>query len=454
MTTVSEIEDFTDKLNENTLSFNFNPSIAHWKEDLYLVCYRTYLKNFANTTRGFAKANDDLPNHPWHNPPWNSEKGYDRTGFVLIRITNRKISLYKELNKGYSIYYHIEENIHKSEDKNITGVDARLIKLQNNSFLISYNKLISSWVEIKEGNCSSGSGCNLIATRIINLTDDGNLYFQKEMILCNQISNSTEKNWSFFKHKEQLFFSYGLSPKHITYSLYLKDNTVICGSLASEDKYEYYGNYEKNVNPEIKNQSNSDSDSDEKQKIVKKILHISVSTPAIPIQNKKDRYIAVGHVKFRNTEKKAGKIRSKPFEKFYAIISEKRGDEEEDEEDEEGDEKLYRQAPNYDYLMFLYEFDPTNGHITGISDMFIPEDSKYLLAFPTGLTYIDDQLWIFYGDHDSNCKVIKIKSEYVSKLLKETPEDTEAFFSGDINYFIFPKICLTKSDICNLLLSF
>ena len=44
MISVSKIEDFTEKLNDNSLSFNFNPSIAHWKYDLYLVCYRTYVK--------------------------------------------------------------------------------------------------------------------------------------------------------------------------------------------------------------------------------------------------------------------------------------------------------------------------------------------------------------------------------------------------------------------------
>jgi len=318
-------------------------------------------------------------------------------------------------------------------------VDARLIKIENDSFLVSYNKIVvDSFANIKEGNCSSG--CVLIATRVINLINE-ELYLNKETVLCNKISNKTEKNWSFFKFDENFYFSYGLTPTHLIYSLYFDNNRTICGDLKAKDKYEYYGNYEENVNPKLYIDS-SDSENSEENNYMKKFLHISVSTPAIQSREYKNRYIGVGHVKFSKLEKQAKQIKSKLFQNFYNIILEKR-------EQKEG----YRKSLVYDYLMFIYEFEPENGHITRISDMFIPEDSKYLLAFPTGLIYIGDELWIFYGDHDSNCKVIKINNKYVSKLLKETKDDTNSFYSEEINYFIFPKKCIEKSTICKLLLT-
>ncbi len=124
-----------------------------------------------------------------------------------------------------------------------------------------------------------------------------------------------------------------------------------------------------------------------------------------------------------------------------------------DEEIQRLDPKLrkYNNSPKYDYLMFLYEFDPENGHITGISDMFIPESSKYVLSFPSGLVYIGDELWILYGDHDSYCKVMSINKKYVSKLLHTTPENSKSFLAEDIKYFTFPETCYKKEDICKLL---
>lgn len=81
--------------------------------------------------------------------------------------------------------------------------------------------------------------------------------------------------------------------------------------------------------------------------------------------------------------------------------------------------------------MFIYEFDPENGKITRISDMFIPENSEYLLVFPTGLIYVGDELWIFYGDHDSSCKIMTIKQDIVSRLLK-APRDSDSLHSDEI----------------------
>jgi hypothetical protein len=42
---LSKIIDFTRILNEDSNSYCFNPSIAHWKDNLYLISYRIFLHN-------------------------------------------------------------------------------------------------------------------------------------------------------------------------------------------------------------------------------------------------------------------------------------------------------------------------------------------------------------------------------------------------------------------------
>ena len=345
------------------------------------------------------------------------------------------------------------------------GVDARLIKVKKNSFMISYNKNIEDKnIKIKSGHVCK-SDCLLIVTRIIELGDDLQLRIYNEYPLCPEISHNTEKNWSFFKYKNEILFSYGLSPSHVIYSTYISNHTTICNTVPkSIDQYNYYGNYEVN---------NSYND--------KKLIHISVSTPAIKnISN--DKYIGVGHLKYLAGKNTVKKIRSDLLKEFYIKAtgiareelnksdsedisrsrssrssSESSTKEESDEnyESDEGEDKpkKYKRSIKHDYFMFLYEFDPSTGEITATSDMFIPESSEYLLVFPTGLIYVGEDLWIFYGDHDSYCKTMIINQEYVSKMLKPTPKDNTSFHENDIKYFTFPESCIKKNDIFNCFLN-
>jgi hypothetical protein len=270
-------------------------------------------------------------------------------------------------------------------------------------------------VEIKHNeNCQGG--CNLIATRILKISEEKKLYFYNENILCEKISEQTEKNWSFFKYNDEIFFSYGLTPKHIIYSAFILDYEMKCGELQYKDN-NYYGNYEKHVNSKYKN-----------------LLKVSVSTPSIQYLKFPERYIGVGHTKFKYKNIKLSGCEE--LKEFY--INTKRS--------------IKKKHYTYVYLMFLYEFDPKNGKLARISNMFIPESSEYLLVFPTGLIYIKDELWIFYGNHDSYCNIMIIKKEYIEKILKPIPKDKNSLKCDQVDYFIFPQKCYRKSDICKLLL--
>lgn len=62
---VSKILDFTDKLNEKDNTYCFNPSIAHWKDDLYLVCYRRFVRFPKSEKDDVNLENENKKNHPW-----------------------------------------------------------------------------------------------------------------------------------------------------------------------------------------------------------------------------------------------------------------------------------------------------------------------------------------------------------------------------------------------------
>lgn len=102
---ISKIINFTELLNEPFNSFCFNPSVAHWKDDLYLVCYRTFMKDSRNQG-GLKNVDNKLkPNHPWLGWNFHPTYGWNETGFCIIRINEKNINIYKNLNDGNSISY-------------------------------------------------------------------------------------------------------------------------------------------------------------------------------------------------------------------------------------------------------------------------------------------------------------------------------------------------------------
>lgn len=344
---VSEIIDFSSIVPEKTNVYSFNPSIARWKDNIYLCAYRSFVRYKDVNSKRFDPLFD--PNHPWlggNNSKtwWRTIDGKDQTCFFLMKIYDRKISDVKSLNNGKSIY-----DIKTGSLTNLTGingVDARLLHLTGDYFLLSYNTNFRSELQIKTGDCRSG--CFIIATRLIKLNDQGSLGLFDENILCPQISHQTEKNWSFWIYNKNVFFSYGLSPSHEFYSLQINfsNGAMQCIPRPTIDSLGYYGTLEKIYNSNSK----------------EKFFHISVTTPALPFDS--GRYIGVGHVKYKNQEEFIRLVRTSPLASFYSQT------------------KTFKRHPIYDYLMFIYEFNPATGQVTRVSDMFLPSDTEYIFSIP------------------------------------------------------------------------
>jgi len=324
------------------------------------------------------------PNHPWlggigSKTWWNTVYGYDETGFVILEIGDQ-IRNVKSLGKGNFYLQDANNQPVPSDLKSLTGVDARLLHLYGDYFLFSYNKYIVEG-SVKDQTCEKG--CFLICARILRLDNRGNLSVGKENVLCPQISNSVEKNWSFWGYNDRVFFSYGLAPKHSFYVLQI-DMTrgdIVCSPYPNQEAEGYYGYFEEKYN------NNG------------KFLHISLTTPAL--RYNRDRYIGIGHVKYANDQKYIDLVQTSPLANFFTRM------------------KNFKRHPALDYLMFIYEFDPRSGEVLRITDMFLPEDTDYVLGFPSGLEYAPDgDVMISYGDHDSFCKIVKIKREIVERMLK------------------------------------
>ena len=117
-------------------------------------------------------------------------------------------------------------------------------------------------------------------------------------------------------------------------------------------------------------------------------IHISVTTPAISFND--IEYIGVGHIKYRY-ENNLGDIRNTKLSNFTLQMT--------------LENKKFH--PMYVYLMFFYTFNPTNGVVTKISNMFLPQ-SDYVLCFPSGICKTpNNSFLISYGDSDVKCRFFK-----------------------------------------------
>lgn len=110
----------------------------------------------------------------------------------MIKLYNQGVDIFRRTPFGL--------NIIPQGETLIRGVDARLLYIGDNKFICSYNTVIrgQEGVKIKAGDCSDF--CMLISTCILEITNDGQIQLYPELVLCPQISNQVEKNWSFWKN--------------------------------------------------------------------------------------------------------------------------------------------------------------------------------------------------------------------------------------------------------------
>jgi hypothetical protein len=238
---------------------------------------------------------------------------------------------------------------------------------------------------LKNNKCSKW--CGLIAMKKIDLIENGmndySIKMSNESIVCPNISNQVEKNWSFWELQNKLHFSYSLSPRHMVVSLN-NPNSCSFNSIVGDNK-NFFERFEQYY------QQNSGH----------QVIFICLSTPSIPLPES-NRYIGVGHIKY--------KIDTIPFipkesnlYKFHTNLS----------------KKPINFHPVYVYMMFFYEFDPYTYEFTRVSDFFFPHIDEWGLVFPSGITstHNENTLLVSYGDHDSECKLFTISVQKLNSML-------------------------------------
>jgi len=391
-------------------TFFFNPTVAHWKDNLFLCAYRGVSRNIKA-----QKVDPEFdPNHPWKGGPgskfWWKTK-VDSTFFSILKIENRTVTGVRAL-----------QIIIDGESKpSYPAVDARLLHLVENNFILSSNTFVS--------------GTGLIVSCVLTLNNEGTeLLARKTELVCDSLSiqGKTEKNWSFWIYNNNLFFSYNIVPTHEVYKAQIKDFVIKCLPDKISAKTGYLGLLEK-----CYNHGKPD-----------KIVFISLTTPAIPSRTRKDRYLGVGHLKLKWKE-----INEKNFEKNSLLLS-----------FYEKESIKYKHHPALDYFMFIYEFNPANYEITRMSDFFIPwvqerthswenKETGYLLSFPSGLEYSSNDLMIFYGDHDVDSKILFLSPEMLESLLKIRVIEDDSIAACSLvpgpDFFILPKECKsTELSVC------
>ena len=386
--------DFSEILPVSKNVYTFNPSIAHYRDDLYLCSYRAFVRypQILQKTESYDYTEDYVtdPNHPWLGGIkgelwWNSEYGYDLTEFVMLKITQAGVVTLdiNYLNSGII-------NSTQTEMINpgiMNGVDGRLLKLSDNKFIISYNVAISDKGMIIGGGKSCAEKCTLIATRIIQINPvNKSMILGDETILCPSISKNTEKNWSLSRVSDtDVSLSYSIESSHELYRLKIERDSVSCDEVHISQSAPFFIALKAYYNNQIS---------------------ISVSTPTIPIGGDPFVRISVGHIKYKWADLSIYPPGS-PLVLFTQKMQRLEG---------------LIVHPVAIYLMFLYTFDYRTGQLLSCSDMFSPK-SNTLLCYPSGLSPCSGSpsgnIIISYGESDSRCKFMSVGQEWIeSQLIK------------------------------------
>jgi len=304
--------------------------------------------------------------------------------------------------------------------------------------------------------------------------------------VCPEISQSTEKNWSFWlTDDDAIRFSYNICPTHDVYEVNVQDDPggstiVTCGGtklnewdcrpecvrqgrpgLGREKTYpggaeddpgppcdflvefqSYYGRWGAgNHGPAMK---------------------VSITTPAIPFGEEGYR-LGVGHIKFHFTDndlialgvaqvtENAGRRVSPDPSAMEATRAYKEHQSDlppslawvsDDRIHEAGATHLmnfvieakrqnlgfHRHPHPFIYLMYLYKFDVRDGNVTHISDMFLPEGTT--LCFPSGLTQMNPQthprdILLTYGNMDASCEAMVLTYDIINRMLRIPTNDIQ-----------------------------
>lgn len=336
---------------------NFNPSMARYKDDLFLISFHTFRRHEGHPLHHIVKGSIDDPYHMFYTGHWwnPGEDGVWGTAFVLAKINNRKMEYIKTM--GYNDY----------------GTDMRL--LTNNDNIIG-TMTVSSEAEYKghdrtkfELKAPTGStySISMLVMEIIDLDDTYILEGEDELgyLICENLQDA-EKNWSTFINRGRLNISNFLLPNHIVFVP--RQNTCI---VKKSDKITYFQQLEE---------------------YYEKTILVSLSTPALSYGN---MMLGCGHLKLAMNDLPR-ESRAYQFLKKATIPP---------------------HPSNTFYMMFLYTFNPKTYNIVEISPAFFPPDVEHGIVFPCGLEHYQHDYIISYGQGDAEMKFIFLTEETIKDLL-------------------------------------
>jgi hypothetical protein len=465
------IFDFTPDLDYHKhKTIKFNPGICHYRDDLYLCCYRIIGRNkeIEGDTYNISSVNNlqelqNNLNHPWTSyggiPPWTS--AYDGTAFVLLQITKSNCKVYKNINKIRNTFRENDIDYFKGYQSYLHGDttsinDSRIIKAGKNTFILYYN----TW---GDGKAKIEYSFMKLDSRTLELIVYPRGY------LCGVNFQSFEKNWSMWFFAGELYMTYSLvftKPKQLQTDMELGASTFVIrrinnSELSSECISKSSTSF-KSITPDkipfLKNLKIKLFD--DKDASLFNIVYLSPTTPCIHydkiVKNGVDylRYIGVGHLKFNIRSLYQIKETSPNtwFGKFiYQHLEVPKG--------RNPPRKLNEHYGGYIYLWFFYYFDLS---ISNSSDkeqtidntinqikykygkIVHPGNSTFVQTFPVGLEKVggsfnnydfkdDDKYIISYGDYDSLCKLLILSKNEIKKLLKPHDLNEDVWIIDDIH---------------------
>ncbi len=351
----------------------FNPSIVNIQNETYLVSYRYF----------YRKDNK----HPSETNWQYGIGGFDKTYFAFISINDDGVKLNKLITNN-SIENFVDARLFKYDKKYVIIYSAKIV---NNIYVGSkVKKYITNNDQI---NCVK-DGCTLQIFRTFEIENDDIKFLKGIHPYCSDLSSHIEKNWSVFGYNNELYITYGFahSPNN--------------GWFNKQKKIDFLNMKVKEPKEcDIVKPVNNPNINFVKIQEIFKGLHISCSTPAILSNINKDTWISVGHVKFDVNDK------NECLKSFIDFINSKN-----------------LNHNKFHYASFFYKFVRISNKkyntevdyliepmfkIIEVSKLFLISDTNHSIMFPCGITYLNDDLLISYGEGDKKCKLALFKESEI-----------------------------------------
>ena len=356
-------------------NINFNPSITHLHDNIFLVSFNSFRRGIGRKVIDRTPSVTN-PDHVWYGGPgsytwWNPDfYGFLSSGYMIVEIINNDINIKQIINTPG------------------VGTDTRISMtplgvLATTALSIDYDLNRSHGFDrykydLPTINCSD---CGSIFAKVLNITYRNNIYSitnanEEGQLLCDNLG-ADDKNWSVFNVDNKIYLSYWLSPKHTVFIP--EDSWNMCSAIL-----------EKNINIFYRI-----------EKYYQSHVKFSLSTPAIMFDDRmlgvKGRMLGVGHVKIICDNITPGT----PAHTFYL-------------NNKDISTHPYRKTL---YMMFFYTFNIDTFDILHVSTAFFPPTTQNGVVYPVGLEYFDDQYIISYGEGDSQMKFLFILPETIKEML-------------------------------------